>query len=295
MILIPILLALALDCHPVAGDRILGSDLAAASAAFAGIPAATIIGNAPLPGARRFLSAVELSRIARANSLSDEGLEPICLERLTEALDPAKAMEAMTKSLAIPDGEIEILELSRFATPRGEVIFPRETLPQPGPNETAIWKGYVSHSAGRAAIWANVRIAVKSQRVVAAANLQAGHLLSAGDVRVEEFSGFPRRTAAMTDVEEAIGRAARRAIRAGAPLFAADLTEPNDVERGQTVRVEVRSGGAVLKLEATAESAGRRGDTIPLRNLSSGKIFRARVQEKGLAVLEFPSETESPK
>lgn len=294
MIVIPILLALALDCHPVAGDRIVGSDLAAASAAFTGIPAEVVIGNAPLPGARRFLSVVELSRIARSHSLSEEGLEPICLERVTEPLDPAKALVAMTNSLAIPGAEIQILELSRFPTPPGEVTFPRETLPQPGLNDTAVWKGYVTHSGGRAAIWANVRIAVKSSRVVAAANLQAGHLLSASDVRVEEFSGFPRRAPAMIDKDEAIGRAARRAIRAGAPLFAADLTEPNDIERGQTVRVEVRSGGAFLKLEATAESAGRRGDTIPFRNLSSGKIFRARVQEKGRAVLEFPSETEVP-
>ena len=127
---------------------------------------------------------------------------------------------------------------------------------------------------------------VPVRRVVAASDLRMGKPVPAEDVRVEDATDFPRRVAALTEVSKAVGKIPRHPIRAGAPLLANDLDEPNDVDRGQTVLVEVHSGAAVLKLEATAESSGRRGDMVLLRNTSSGRSFRAQVIEKGrVAVL----------
>src|SRR5690349_3436380 len=101
--MIPILLfaAAAAACHPVAGDRIFGSDLAAASPPFAAIAPETVIGNAPLPGARRFFEVGELVRIAQANHLDSSAIVPLCLERETAPLDAASVMAAMRKSLGL--------------------------------------------------------------------------------------------------------------------------------------------------------------------------------------------------
>jgi flagella basal body P-ring formation protein FlgA len=295
MNLIPLLLLLALDCHPVGGDRILGKDLATASTKFSGLPPNAVLAAAPLPGARRVLSVAELAAIARSHQIEGDGFEPICLERETAPLDPLKVVDAMRKSLGMPDLDVQIVELSRFAVAPGEIVFPREALPPAGADGAGIWKGYVSYGSGRQSIWANVRLSATVRRVVATADVPAGRALRAVDIRVEELRDFPTRQTPVTETADAAGKVARRPIRAGATLFAADLVEPNAVERGQTVLVEVRSGAALLKIEATAESAGRAGDTIPLRNRISGQVFRAEVKEKGRAVLALPAVDESPK
>jgi len=294
--MIPILmLAAAVQCHVVTGDRILGSDLAAASPLLASLPPGLTIGNAPQPGARRFFEAEELARIARNSGITGSGFETVCLERLTEPLAPARIIEAMRKTLGVPGAEIEILDQSKFPVPRGELVFPRELLPQPGSGDSAIWNGYVDYSGGRFTVWASVRLRVPAHRVVAVYDLKQGHLVTPEDVRSEEAMEFPPRVASLTSAAAATGQEARRFIRAGTPLLATDLVQPNDIERGQTVTVEVRSGAAVLRMEATAVTAGRRGDTVALRNSTSGKTFQARVEEPGRAVLELlPSETEVP-
>lgn len=296
MISIPILMFAAVTgCHPVAGNRIVGSDLAAASPAFAAIAPEFVVGNAPQPGARRFIEPDELARIARTASIEGPKFDPVCFERVVEPLDPARVVEAIRKSLALPQAEVQLLDMSRFPAPRGELVFPREAVPQPSTGDSGIWNGYVDYPGGRFSIWANVQVRAPVRRLVAAADLKQGQLVAAGDVRVEDATEFPRRSAALDSAAAAIGQVTRRSIRAGSPLFAADLTQPNDIERGQTVVVEVRSGAAVLKLEATAMSAGRRGDLVALRNAASGKTFQARVEDPGRAVLELvPYESEIP-
>jgi flagella basal body P-ring formation protein FlgA len=289
------LLLLALDCHTVDGDRILGRDLAAASPALESIAPDAVIANAPLPGARRIFSPAEIGAIAHARQIEAERFDSICIERATAPLDPAKVVEAMRKSLALPDLAVEIVELSRFPVAAGEVVFPRDNLPPAGTSGSGIWKGYVSYSGGHQSVWANVILSTAVRRVVAAVDLSAGSVVTASDLRFEELRDFPTRTAPLTDMADAVGKAARRPIRVGAPLLAGDLVEPNCVERGQTVTVEVRSGAAVLVLDAVAESAGHRGETIAVRNSASGKVFRAQVREKGRLSLEIPTEAEGSK
>ena len=288
--MIPILLwaAASMQCHPVAGGRILGSDLAAASPAFRAIRGDLEIGYAPQPGARRFFEPGELSRIARANGLEASGVEQLCFEREMVSLEAPAVLEAMRKSLGAPlDPQIEIVTLSKMPVPKGDLLFPRESLAPAVAGDSAVWNGYVAYAGGRFPIWANVRIRVRSRRVVAVTDLRAGHVIEPGDIRMEEENDFPRRPPPLTTPDSAVGRVARRLLRAGTSLMAGDVEEPNDIDKGQTVMVEVRSGATILKLEATAESAGRRGDTISLRNVSSGKLFRARVEQKGWALLDF--------
>ena len=55
--------------------------------------------------------------------------------------------------------------------------------------------------------------------------------------------------------------------------------------RGDLIKVEVSSGGARLQLDGRAQADGRTGETIPVRNVATGKVFSARVSEKGRVVL----------
>ena len=274
-------------CHLVDGNRIQGRDLAAASPAFAAVSADAEIGYAPLPGARRVVETAELLRLAARFSVDATGAPAICFERRTAEPDPDKMMQAMRASLEAPDARIEIVEYLRRPAPQGDFDFPSGGLMPPATGrDTALWNGSVRYDGRRFPIWVRVRIAVREQAVVAVEPLKPGRVIEAADVKLEQIETFPRRRPMAAQLEAVVGRVPRRAISAGSPISPDALDEPLQVAKGDTVQVEVRSGAAVLRLEARAESAGRRGQTIPVRNPDSGKIFRARVQDKGQVVME---------
>jgi flagella basal body P-ring formation protein FlgA len=75
----------------------------------------------------------------------------------------------------------------------------------------------------------------------------------------------------------------------------ADVTRPNDVNRGDLVRVEVHMGAARLALTGRAESAGRLGDLVPVRNLDSSRVFEARVEGKDSVIVQRPGMEEAQK
>jgi len=292
MILLLMLAAVAPECYSLDHDRILGSDLAAASGLFSAVPANLVIANAPRPGARRLFAPAELIRIAHANNLGVADFTPLCFERSAAPLDPELVKAAMRKSLGSVLAAVEIMSLSKYPAPPGEVIFPRGSLLQPVSGDSAVWHGFVAYDGGRFPVWATVRLRLPQTRLVSLVDLIAGHLLQASDIQMEQADDFPSRIAPLTKMEAAVGLMARRAIRAGSVLTATMLEAPNDVERGETVVVEVQSGAALLKLEAKSESAGRRGDTVAVRNTTSGTLFRAQIVGKGRVYLQCRSASE---
>ena len=287
--MIPILMfaAAALQCHPVDGDRIRGADLAAAAPAFAALPSDLTVGFAPQPGTRRLIEPFDLARIAKVNGVLDVGaLQPICFERALAPLDPVAVEAAMRQALETPDAHIEIVELSKFPAPKGEIVFARTALTEPSSNGPAMWNGAVNYDGGRFPIWARVRLTVHQKRVVAVQPLPPGHPVASSDVQVQEADEFPRAVPPLASLDQVVGRIPRRWIAAGSPVMPNAIDQPTDVDAGQTVVVEVRSGAAVVTIEAQAESAGRRGDMVSLRNPVSGKTFRARIEDKGRAFIE---------
>jgi flagella basal body P-ring formation protein FlgA len=248
-----------------------------------------MLGFAPAPGTHRTFTPAELARLARKYELPVEPKAEICLQRPLYPLMPADMLPVMQASLALPGARIEIVEHSRYAVPEGAIEFPRAALSAPSaqqPQAATLWRGFVRYGENhRFAIWARVRVLAPMERVVAAETLAAGKPIQAAQVRLETCAGFPPRVAPVTALEQAVGRAPRRSIRAGTVLETGLLDAPYDVGRGDKVRVEVSRGEAHLEMEGRAEAAGRRGQTIPVRNPSSGKRFPARVESAGRVVV----------
>ncbi len=292
MILFLMLMAATTECQPIAHDRILGSDLAVASVQLAALSPELVIAHAPRPGARRLFEPAELIRIAKANHLEFNGITGLCFERSTAPLNAELVKTAMRKVLDAPQAAVEILALSKYPAPPGEIVFPRDALAQPVSGDSAVWNGYVDYDGGRFPIWAKVHVTLMQSRLVSAVDLIPGHVIQASDLKVEAANEFPRRVAPLKTVEAAVGSVTRRAIPAGTVLTAPMFEAPNDVERGQTVLVEVHSGSAVVKAEGKAESAGRRGDTVSVRNATSGTLFRAQIEGKGRVMVKCRSTSE---
>ena len=92
----PLAVAIALACHSVPGDRILGKDLAGANPLFAPLDPDLAVGWTPIPGVRRVMHAQEIARIGRANHIAVPVPAPeMCFERSTQPLTPAKLLPVL--------------------------------------------------------------------------------------------------------------------------------------------------------------------------------------------------------
>jgi flagella basal body P-ring formation protein FlgA len=278
-------------CVAIEGERILAGDLARALPAFSTIAPDIELGYAPVPGVRRFFYTAELRRLALRYNVSLPAGAQACIERVMETLQPERVVTAMREALADADARIEILELSRFPIPRGDLEFPRSNLPY-DTSAPVIWRGVVHYTGGRRfAVWASVKVRVRGTRIVATENLAAGQAIRSGQVKMEEYDVYPVMSGAGASITSVIGSTPRLPIQAGDSVATNMLDAPKDVERGDVVQVEVQSGATVLKLEGRAESAGRRGEPIKVHTLANGRSFSARIADKDRVVVNTALES----
>lgn len=284
---------LAKPCVAVEGDRITAGDLARALPAFSSVPDGEEIGYSPIPGVRRYFYYPELHRLALQYNVDLPTESQACIERLMETLRPESVIAAMRQALDDPQAHIEILELSRFPVPHGDLEFDRSNLPV-GTDAAVVWRGVVRYAGGRKfGVWASVKLRVQGNRVVATENLAAGKPIQASQVKLEPAEVYPvPRTAPLT-LDGVIGTNARVPVPAGGVIAPGMVDAPKEVERGDLVQVEVQSGSALLKLEAKADSAGRHGEPIKVHTLANGRSFSARVAGKDRVVVAAGTEPAS--
>ena len=196
---------------------------------------------------------------------------------------------AIRDALHAPQAHVDIFAMSKSPVPLGKLVFPLTGLTSNGAHDPAVaptWTGYVQYSSERKfAVWARVKVSATMMRVVTVETVPAGKVIESRQIRLEAYDDFPLQNGVARNLDEVVGRVARRSIRSGLPVFVADLTEPFQVQRGDIVQVRVISGAAEIGLEAEAEGSGRLGDVIQLRNLQSQKTFRARIEGKGRALV----------
>lgn len=277
-------------CEMVSNDRISGEDLAKAVPAFRGkIPGDAVIGYSPTPGVRRFFGSAELLRIGAPYGVEVAPDARACFEWSLQPLTADVVRAAIRASLQSQNARIDVLAVSRDQVPTGKLTFPLSGLlasTLTGPETPVTWRGQVRYQGSRQfSVWARVKIAATMTRVVATELVLPGQTVTPGQVRMETYDDFPLRNDIARNLDEVVGRMPRRALRAGLPVFRADLIEPFQVQRGDTVDVTAIGDTTELRMPAIAEMPGRQGDTITLRNPHSGKMFRARIEGKDRALV----------
>ena len=272
-------------CAPVAGDRVQARDLAPVWPELANGAPDQLLFYSPRPGARRWISAAELKRLAARFGVVAPAGAGICVVRSAQVLTPAALETALRETLG-GAAQIEVQDFSRQAAPQGKLEFTLAGLDTHGSVQPLLWRGRIVYGQGRyAPVWVRARILVRTARVVAAADLFPGRPLKASQIKLVDYSGPPSRTRWAASLDEAVGRLPRRRIASGSAIQADDLEEAPAILRGDTVTVEVRSGAARLSFAGRAESAGRVGQWIEIRNLKSGRAFPARVSGPGRALV----------
>jgi flagella basal body P-ring formation protein FlgA len=277
-------------CHPVEGERIRAQDLAAVLPEFGGVPPETLLAMAPLPGSQRVFHSAEILALAHRFGIVVASAPDTCFEWALLPLDRGGVLAAMRESLQIAGAQIEIVDMLSSRVPTGRIEFPLDRLAAPASNDQrapVLWRGDVVYGDGhKFAIWAKVGIAAPCHKLIAVATLRAGKPIEANQLRETTATCFPLAGKESPPIADVAGMVPLRSILPGTELRPENLTPPNDVNRGDEVRIEVRSGAARLSFTARALSGGRSGETISVRNPDSNKIFQARVTGKGTALVD---------
>jgi flagella basal body P-ring formation protein FlgA len=108
--------------------------------------------------------------------------------------------------------------------------------------------------------------------------------LSRGDIitpeNIEWLESADARPGAVLNAEELIGKEARRALTAGAPLRASDVAQPVLVKRGSVVTMSYVAAGLTLSEAGVAQATGGKGDVIDVKNVKSERIIRGVIEGK---------------
>ncbi|MCE1238285.1 MAG: flagellar basal body P-ring formation chaperone FlgA [Hyphomicrobiales bacterium] len=127
---------------------------------------------------------------------------------------------------------------------------------------------------------------------VASRNIPRGDIIAADDLHVERQ---PRNrlygSRALVDPKDLVGRQARRALRAGQPVVAADFARPQIVARGELVTVVFRTAALRVTGRGQALQAGAVGDLVPVLNPQSKRTLHATVVSPGLVEIAAPATT----
>jgi flagella basal body P-ring formation protein FlgA len=195
----------------------------------------------------------------------------------------------MQQALGDTSADIEIVGMSSFPAPEGEVDFSIKDLNPPSSVNTPVrWRGYIHQGEERTfSIWAMVRIKAECTRVVATQTLEVGHPILASQLRQETYLGFPFGKNASVVLANVVGRAPLRTLRAGATVNPEATAEPVLVANGADLIAEFHSGRVRITVPVVSLGAGRLGETISVRNPTSKKIFTARIQGPGHVIVEL--------
>jgi flagella basal body P-ring formation protein FlgA len=289
----------AAGCIPVEGDRILARDLARAVPAFTAIDPEQDIAYAPAAGARRLVGIAELQRWAsRYGVVLGAVANETCFERALSTLNPDRLRDAITAAVADASVRVEIVDYSRYPLPQGELVFSRAGINGSAatrPDIPVIWRGRLRYAERSIPVWAKVRLTASRTWVEAAGLLVVGHPIAMEQLRLRTGDQFAFAASAAAAIKEVAGKLPKRTIRTGEAIQPALLTEPKEVERGDSVAVTVDGGALELRFTGMAETSGRLGETVFVRNPENGKRVSAKVQERGKVIVAAANRNEQEK
>lgn len=109
-----------------------------------------------------------------------------------------------------------------------------------------------------------------------------GSVLSADDLGWQPAaSGRPLRNGA--DMDMAIGREVRRALKAGQPVLASDLRAPAVIRKGQQVKIVYATPGVRLTVDGLAQNDAAAGEAVRVLNTLSKRTIEATATAAGEA------------
>ena len=127
-----------------------------------------------------------------------------------------------------------------------------------------------------------VNLRVFGSVVAAARTLPRGTVLRKDDLALQEQELSRLGYGYVADLEDAIGKELRRAVRAGATFSPNQLAAERLVQRGQRVTILANAGGIEVRMVGEALADGSRDELIRVRNRKTKRIVEGVVESHGV-------------
>lgn len=121
--------------------------------------------------------------------------------------------------------------------------------------------------------------------VTLARPIPRGEAIRDSDIVVERLPRADVQTDALTRAEQVVNQAARRALRSGQTLRAADLMKPQIVSRDDAVTIVFKTSAITLTLRGKAMGNGAEGENITVLNPQSKRLVQGTVTAPGVVTV----------
>ena len=121
--------------------------------------------------------------------------------------------------------------------------------------------------------------------VTLARAMPRGETIRESDIVIERLPRADVVTDAISKAEHVVNQAARRALRSGQTLRAADLMKPQIISRDDGVTIIFRTKSVTLTLRGKALGNGAEGEMISVLNPTSKRIVQATVTAPGVVTI----------
>ncbi|KZY73804.1 hypothetical protein A3737_26150, partial [Oleiphilus sp. HI0065] len=122
--------------------------------------------------------------------------------------------------------------------------------------------------------------------VVAATSIPKNTLIQPRHLELKEQQLNVTRYAHYDEIDLVTGMLSKRTIKQGSAITPSRLQAPNLISRGDQVIISAKSNIIAIQMKGEALNSGALGEQISVKNLSSDRIIRAQVVERGrVAVL----------
>ena len=120
-------------------------------------------------------------------------------------------------------------------------------------------------------------IAETFEALVPVRTIAQGEVIRAGDLVPARRPKSEAASNPVREVEQALGLAAKRSLRAGQLIRQSDLAKPELVARNEAVTISYEVPGVVVSIRGQALEPGAQGDLINVLNVQSKKTLQATV------------------
>jgi flagellar basal body P-ring formation protein FlgA len=127
--------------------------------------------------------------------------------------------------------------------------------------------------------------AATTEVVTMARQVERGEVLKTSDVIIERRTRSEIGRDVVGNIDQAVGLAARAALKTGQPLRAADLMKPELVQHNETVTLIYQMPGIRLTVRGKAAEGGAEGDVISVLNEQSKRTVQGVVAGPGRVII----------
>lgn len=136
-------------------------------------------------------------------------------------------------------------------------------------------------------IFVPVRVELPGMVVVSSEMLPKDTLIRADHVRLQQQDLAKLPSGYMTELNDAVGRRTKRAIRAGSIVSPSALQQAKMVKRGNAVTILADADSFQVRMRGEALANGVAGERIKVKNSSSGRVVSATVIGRDLVKVTF--------